>query len=111
MYTNEIKSCLKSVKISTVVPCFVMVIRGCVVIGRWVDLRTLFLWWNLGPCRVSGYPLFVSWPYILGGLMCGVPVCGPVLCFVFFATILLLLHVCVLLRGVSVFWREWVTQL
>jgi uncharacterized membrane protein len=43
-----------------------------------------------------------SWPSILGGLMCGVPVCGPVLCFDFFATILLLFHVCVLLRGVSV---------
>jgi len=34
--------------------------------------------------------------------MCGVPVCGPVLCFDFFATIVLLFHVCVLLRGVSV---------
>ena len=48
------------------------------------------------------YPLFVFLASILGGLMCGVPVCGPVLGFVFFATILLLLHVCVLLRGVSV---------
>ena len=34
MYTNEFKSCLKSVKIPAVVPCFVVVIRGCVVIGR-----------------------------------------------------------------------------
>jgi len=109
MYTNEFKSCLKSVKIPAVVPCFVVVIRGCVVIGRWVDLRTVFLWWILGSCGVPGYPLFVFLASVLGGLMCGVPVCGPVLCFVFFATILLLLHVCVLLRGVSVpcFFVPW----
>jgi len=31
MYTNKFKSCLKSVKIPAVVPCFVVVIRGCVV--------------------------------------------------------------------------------
>ena len=101
MYTNEFKSCLKSVKIPAVVLYFVVVIRGCVVIGRWVDLRTVFLWWILGPCGVPGYPLCVFLDSILGGLMCVVPACGPVLCFVFFAMILLLLHVCVLLRGVS----------
>jgi len=102
MYTNEFKSCLKSVKIPAVVPCFVVVIWGCVVIGRWVDLRTVFLWWILGPCGVPGYPLFVFLASILGGLMCGVLVCGHVLCFIFFARILLLLHTCVLLCGVSV---------
>jgi len=57
------------------------------------------LWWILGPCGVPGYPLFVFLASILGGLMCGVRSC---VVFRLFATILLLLHVCVLLRGVSV---------
>ena len=70
MYTNEFKSCLKSVKIPAMVPCFVVVIRGCVVIGRWVDLRTVFLWWILGPCGVQGlsvvrfFGLYFRWTYV-----------------------------------------------
>jgi len=101
MYTNEIKSCLKSVNISAVVPCFVVGIRGCVVTSRWVDLRTVFLWWILGPCDVPGYPfsflgLYFRWTYVR---------CACVRSCVVFrlsCTILLWFHVCILLRGVSV---------
>ena len=51
MYTNKFKSCLKSVKIPAMVPCFVVVIRGCVVFGRWVDLRTVFCY--VHQCKLS----------------------------------------------------------
>jgi hypothetical protein len=58
---------LKTVKIQIAVFWFFVVIRGFVVFGQWVDLRTVFLCLILGSCGVSGFSLF-SWSLFLVNL-------------------------------------------
>jgi len=68
MCAIKFNSCfLKSVKIPVAVFWFVVVFRGFVVFGQWVDLRTVFLCLILGSCGVSGFSLF-SWSLFLVNL-------------------------------------------